>query len=142
MADLLPVIETFEHRWMRAWIGRDARELKALTSRGFIMLTASKPPVILDAKSWLEAAATRYLCKSYRFGEIYVRDLGGLALFASRVEIEATMDGHDWSGTLWVTDLWRRGRLRRSWRMVERVISRAEDDPQVPAAIRTLQLWR
>lgn len=142
MADLLPVIETFEHRWMRAWIGRDVRELKALTARNFIMLTASRPPVILDTKSWLEAAATRYLCKSYRFGDVYVRDFGGLALFASRVEIEATMDGHDWSGTLWLTDLWRKGRLRRSWRMVERVISRAEDDPQVPAAIRSLQLWR
>ena len=58
------------------------------------------------------------------------------------LSIEATMDGHDWSGELWVTDLWRKTRLRRNWRMVERVISRPDDNPDVSAAIRSLQLWR
>jgi hypothetical protein len=62
MSDLLPVIETMEHRLMRAWIGRDSRALKALTSRKFRMVIGSKPCVILDAKSWLQAATTRYLC--------------------------------------------------------------------------------
>jgi hypothetical protein len=142
MADLLPVIETYEHRWMRAWIGRDAKALKALTARNFVLLMASKPPAILDTKSWLEAATTRYLCKSYRFGDLYVRDLGSIALFAAPVDIEATMDGHDWSGRIWVTDLWRKSRVRRGWRIVERAISRTDDNPQVPAAIRSLQLWR
>ena len=32
MADLLPVIETYEHRWMRAWVGRDSKALKSLTA--------------------------------------------------------------------------------------------------------------
>ncbi|MBA2466190.1 MAG: nuclear transport factor 2 family protein [Sphingomonas sp.] len=142
MADLLPIIETLENRWMRAWVQRDAKDLKALTSSRFMLLMGSKPPVILDARSWLEAAGTRYLCSSYRFGDIYVRDLGGLALFASQMEIKATMDGHDWSGLLWVTDLWSKSRLRRSWRMVERVVSRPDDRKGVPAAIKSLQLWR
>ena len=142
MADILPVIETCEHRWMRAWVGRDSRALKSLTASNFIMLIGSKPPVILDAPSWLEAATTRYLCKSYRFGGLYARSLGSVALFAGQMDIEATMDGHDWSGRLWVTDLWRKGRVRRGWRMVERVVSRIEDDAKVPAAIRSLQLWR
>lgn len=142
MADLLPIIETMENRWMRAWIGRDARDLKALTSRKFMMLIGSKPCVILDARSWLEAATTRYLCTSYRFGDVYVRDLGSVALFASQVEVQATMDGHDWSGRIWVTDLWSKSRVRRNWRMVERIVSRPEDGPQVPAAIRSLQLWK
>lgn len=142
MTDLLPIIETLENRWMRAWVQRDAKDLKALTSSRFMLLMGSKPPVILDARSWLEAAGTRYLCSSYRFGDIYVRDLGGLALFASQMEIKATMDGHDWSGLLWVTDLWSKSRLRRSWRMVERVVSRPDDRKGVPAAIKSLQLWR
>ena len=142
MADLLPVIETCEHRWMRAWIGGDAKALRSLTARNFVMLVAAKPPVILDTRSWLEAAATRYLCKSYRFGDLYVRDLGPFALFAGQMDIEATMDGHDWSGRIWVTDVWRKAKLRRGWRMVERVVSRPDDNPQVPAAIRSLQLWR
>jgi hypothetical protein len=142
MADLLPVIETMENRWMRAWVGRDPRDLKALTSRKFMMLIGSKPCVVLDARSWLDAATTRYLCTSFRFGDVYVRDLGSVALFASRLDLEATMDGRDWSGRVWVTDLWRKSGVRRGWRMIERVVSRPEDSPEVPAAIRSLQLWR
>lgn len=142
MADLLSTIETMEHRWMRAWAGRDKRVLKALTSSNFRMVISSKPPVILDVRSWLEAAATRYLCESYRFGEVYVRNLGSVAVFATRVELQATMDGEDWSGELWVTDIWRKTKLRRNWRMVERVLSRPEEGAKVPAAIRSLQLWR
>lgn len=142
MADLLPIIETMEHRWMRAWVGRDTRVLKALTSSNFRLVISSKPPAMLDARSWLDAAATRYLCQGYHFGEVYVRDIGSAAVFGTRIELQATMDGEDWSGDVWVTDIWRKTKLRRSWRMIERVLSRPEERPQVPAAVRTLQLWR
>ena len=142
MADLHPLIETMEHRWMRAWVGGDLRLLKTLTSRNFRMLVGSKPSVMLDSKSWLDAAATRYLCSSYRFGDIYVRDLGPVAVFATQMTVKATMDGHDWSGQLWVTDIWRKSRLRRRWQMIERVISRPEEKAEVPAAIQSMQLWR
>ena len=127
---------------MRAWVGGDARALKTLTARNFRMVMGSKPSVILDAKSWVDAATTRYLCTSYRFGDIYVRDLGPMAVFATQLDLQATMDGHDWSGQVWVTDLWRKSKVRRNWSMVERVISRPEENPDVPAAIHSLQLWR
>jgi ketosteroid isomerase-like protein len=142
MSDLTPVIETMENRWMRAWVQRDVKAMKALTARDFILLTASKPPAILDRPSWLEAAAKRYLCSSYRFGDIYVRDLGGVALFAAKLELKAEMDGHDWSGLLWVTDVWRKGRVRRGWKLVQRVVSQTDDDPNLRAAIKSLQLWK
>ena len=127
---------------MRAWMERDVKALKSLTSRKFILLTGSKPPAILDYRSWIDAAAGRYSCKSYRFGDVYARDLGSVALFAAQLDLEATMDGKDFSGRLWVTDLWRKSLPARRWRMVERIISRPEDEPKVPAAIRSLQLWR
>ena len=73
MADLTPLIETMEHSWMRAWVNRDAKTLKALTARDFLLLTGLKPPAILDRRSWLEAAGKRWDCASYRFGEIVVR---------------------------------------------------------------------
>jgi hypothetical protein len=142
MADLLPVIETLEHRWMRAWVSRDLRALKGLTSSKFMLLIGSKPAVILDSRSWLEAATTRFLCSSYRFGDVYARDLGSVALFASQVDLSATIDGHDWSGRMWFTDVWRKSTVRRSWRMIERVVSRTEDSAEVPAAVRPMQLWR
>jgi ketosteroid isomerase-like protein len=141
MADLAPVIETLEHRWMRAWVSRDAKAMKAITARGFILLTGSKPPAILDRPSWLDAATERYLCSSYRFGDIDVRSHGNVAIFAAEVELKATMDGHDWSGSLWVTDVWRKKRIG-GWKLVQRVLSRGDGNPQLPAAIRSLQLWK
>jgi ketosteroid isomerase-like protein len=142
MADLTPLIETMEHRWMRAWAKRDAKALKAITASKFILLTASKPPMILDRPSWLEAVAKRYQCLSYRFADIYVRDLGKAALFTASMELEATLDGHDWSETVFVADVWRRGRMRRGWKLVQRSVSKLDDNPAAPKAIRSLQLWR
>ena len=142
MADLTPVIETMENRWMRAWVGRDGKALKALTAREFILLTASRPPAILDRPSWIEAAAKRYRCASYGFGEVYVRDWGTVAMFTAPLELEATMDDRDWSGRMWVSDVWRRGRVRRGWKLAERVVSHTADDPQLRAGIKSLQLWK
>lgn len=142
MPDLTPEIETQENRWMRAWVQRDVRALKSLTASDFILLSGSKPPAILDQKSWLDAATTRWLCSSYRFGDIYVRRVGAVALFASQLEMKATLDGADWSGSYWVTDLWRKGRVRRGWRMAQRIVSKIDDKPDVAAAVRSLQLWK
>ena len=142
MADLTPDIETQENRWMRGWVQRDAKALKSLTASDFIFLTGTKPPVILDQKSFVDAATTRWLCTSYRFGDIYVRRVGGTALFASQLELKLTLDGVDFSGTYWVTDLWRKGRVRRRWRLAQRVLSRTDTNDQLPAAVRSLQLWK
>jgi ketosteroid isomerase-like protein len=141
MADPSATIETMENRWMRAWTAGDAKELKALTARDFILLVGSKPAMILDQRSWLEAAGKRWVCKSFRFGDVYVRRVGALALFGSQVELKATLDGADWSGSMWVSDVWRKRRIG-GWKMVHRALSRVEDKGDVPAAIRQLQLWR
>jgi ketosteroid isomerase-like protein len=142
MADLTPVIETMENRWMRAWVNGDAKALRAMTASDFILLTASKPPMILDRRSWLEAAANRWDCSSYRFGDIYVRGIGSIAMFAASIELKATLDGRDWSGTMFVTDLWRKGRVRRGWKLAQRILSRIDDRPELPKTIRALQLWK
>lgn len=142
MADVAPIIETLENRWMRAWASGDMRTLRALTSRKFRMVVGTKPSVLLDAKSWLDAANSSFLCHSYRFGDIYARDLGPVTVFATQLDMDASIEGHQWSGRMWVTDVWRKSGVRRSWRMVERVISRCEEDKQVAAAIKALQLWQ
>jgi hypothetical protein len=141
MADLTAQIETMENQYMRAWADGDRAALKSLTASGFHLLVGSKPATMLDRASWLEAATQRFVCNSYRFGDIYVRNLGPVALFASQIEMNATVAGHEWSGRMWVTDLWRKGRVRRHWRLVERVLSRVEEDRQVPAGIKAMQLW-
>ncbi|HWU92801.1 MAG TPA: nuclear transport factor 2 family protein [Sphingomicrobium sp.] len=142
MADLTPVIETMEHRWMRGWVNRDAKAMKAITASGFILLTGSKPPAILDRRSWLDAATTRWLCSSYRFGDFDVREHGDIAIFAAKMDLKATMDRDDWSGPVWITDVWRKSRVRRRWKLVQRVLSKSDETPKLPAAIRSLQLWK
>ena len=142
MNDILPVIETLENRWMRAWASGDARTLKALTSRKFRMVIGTKPCAILDNKSWLEAANTSFVCNGYRFGDLYARNLGGVAIFATQLELQASIDGHDWSGRMWLTDIWKKSAIRRNWRMVERVLSRLDEDPKLHKAIHSLQAWR
>ena len=142
MADLTATIETLEHRWMRAWVSGDLKAMKAITAKNFILLTGTKPPAILDRPSWIEAAAKRYHCSSYRFGDVMVHDLGGAALFSAPMELKATMDGRDWSGTLFVADIWRKGRVRRGWKLVQRILSSVDERPEVPTAIRSLQLWK
>lgn len=141
MADPSPMIEALENRFMRAWIAGDAKELKALTARDFILLVGSKPAMLLDQRSWLEAAGKRWVCTSFRFGDVYARRLGGVAVFGSQVELKATLDGEDWSGRMWVTDLWRKRRIG-GWRLVHRALSRVEEGAKVPGGIKSLQLWR
>lgn len=127
---------------MRAWVHGEKRELKSLTSGNFRMLVGSKPSVILDSASWLYAATGRFTCSAYRFGDIYVRNLGSVAIFATQLHLTATLNERDWSGQFWVTDLWRKSKIRRNWRMIERVLSRPEENKDVAADIGALQLWR
>jgi ketosteroid isomerase-like protein len=141
MADLTATIETMEHRWMRAWVNGDMRAMKGITAKNFILLTASKPPAILDKPSWIEAAGSRHLASSYRFADIYVRGFGAVAIFSATLELKASMDGRDWSGRQFVTDVWRKRRIG-GWKMVQRNVSRTDDDPQVAKAIKALQLWK
>jgi len=141
MADITPVIETMEHRWMRAWVNGDMRAMKAITAKNFILLTGSKPPAILDRPSWIEAAANRHLASSYRFADIYVRQFGSVALFSATLELKATLDGHDRSGRMYVSDLWRKRRIG-GWKLVQRVLSKTDEDPTLAKAIKSLQLWK
>ena len=142
MDEFASKIEALEHQWMRAWMQRDRSAMKATTSRDFILLLGSTNPAILDRVSWLDAATTRFRCSSYRFGNVYVRRHGAIAVFAAPVTLEAKLDDLDFSGEAWITDLWRRSPIKRKWRLVERVLARPDAVEQLPAAIRSLQLWR
>ena len=142
MGNVTADIETMEHRWMRAWVNGDMRALKAITAKNFILLMGSKPPAILDRPSWVEAAGSRYLASTYRFGDIYVQKFGSIAVFAAPLELKATMDDRDWSGRLFVTDLWSRSMTRRRWKMVQRIVSRPDEAPELAKGIKSLQLWK
>ena len=135
-------IEALEHRWMRSWMHRDRNGMKGLAARDFIFLLGSTKAAILDRASWLEGATTRFRCEGYRFDEVYVRRHGAVAVFATQMHLEAKVGDHDWSGPTWVMDLWQRGSVRRQWRIVERTLSRPDEDTKMTEAVRSMQLWR
>lgn len=127
---------------MRAWMGRDRKAVKALTSSDFRMVLGSNPAVLLDSKSWIDAATSRYRCMSYRFNEIYVHDLGSAVVFATQLDLQSTLDEQDWSGRIWITDIWRKSRVRRRWQIIERHMARPMETAEIGSAFRSLQLWR
>ncbi|MCJ8190113.1 DUF4440 domain-containing protein [Sphingomicrobium aestuariivivum] len=142
MADISASIETLEHRWMRGWIERDRKQLKKLTGRAFRFVVAASKPVLLDRSSLLDAAPDQFSSEGYRFGNVYCRRHGASVIFATQAELEMTLEGRRWNGTFWMQDLWRKGGMSRNWQLVERALSRTEDDERVAGAIRSLQLWR
>lgn len=142
MADIQSIIEAHEHQWMRAWMARDVRTLKALTAGNFRMLVCSRPAVVLDSRSFFEAAAKRFTCASYKFGDTYVRNHGKMVVFATQVDLRSSIDGQDIGDGMWMTDLWRKSPIRGKWRMVDRLLSDTSRTRDIAPAIRSLQLWR
>lgn len=142
MADRTSEIETLEHRFMRAWINGDARTLKALTARDFVLMVGTQPPVMLDYSSWVDAAGKGWSCSAYRLGTVYVRVHGNIAVFAAEAELESRLGRLDWSGPVWITDVWRKSRVRRRWRLAERQITQPVEESSVARGIKALQLWR
>ena len=142
MNDFTSKIEALELRWMRAWVNADRPETKALASRDFIFLFASATPTILDRASWLDGALGRLRCDSFRFGNGYVRRHGAYAVFAAPVELKVTLDGRKLFDDAFLTDVWRRSRVRRRWQLVERTLVPTDAIAELPSAVRSLQLWR
>lgn len=135
-------IEALEHQWMRSWMNRERNGMKSLMSGDFVFLLGAQTSAMLDRPSWLEAATTRFQCSAYRFKDIYVRQHKRMAVFAARMSIEARIGPQKIEGDVWITDLWQRGRVRRKWKLVERTMSRPDENKELPALIREMQLWR
>jgi hypothetical protein len=143
MAEPQEKIETLEHRYSRAWLNRDERTIKTMTSRAFRLVFATEPPVLLDDRSWIDAIGGRFRCDAFRFASTpFVRQTGSTAIFAVRLEIDAGIDGKPVKGDYWMVDVWRKSRLRRRWQLAERILSKPMDGKITPDDIGALQQWR
>lgn len=143
MADECAKIEAFETGLMRAWVGREQKVMRKLLSPRFRMVVGGSSPVLLDRKSLIDAVGDRWLMRAFRFGaNVYVREAEGLGIFAAEIEVEATIDGADASGRWWLADCWRKSTIGRSWKLLDRQISRSETDSAFAQMVRPLQLWR
>lgn len=142
MADLDQDFEVLENRLMRAWVHRDARELKSLICGDCIMMFGIKPPVLLDRASFVVGAEKEFACESFRFHEVTARKYGKSVWFTGHIELELKLGRQEWRGNFLVTDLWRKSAIRRRWLLTERSLSPVEGDERLSDSIRALQLWQ
>ena len=142
MADFAAMIETLEHRLQRAWMAGEERELKPLIARDFTMLVVGTKTMVLDKLSFIEAAGDGFVLNGYRVSDIHERRHGHTVVFTARFELDMRLGTEAWAGDFWITDLWRKSRINRKWRLSERMLSRPDNSERLPNHIRALQLWR
>jgi hypothetical protein len=136
-------IEALEHQLMRAWASGDTKQLKGLLARRFRLVVGASSPVLLDYKSLVDAAAGRWSLTAFRFGSaLYAREQDGVGIFAAEVELQGRVDGQQFSGSWWMSDVWRKSTLTRRWQLLDRQLGRLDPGQEFPAAVRALQLWR
>lgn len=142
MADNEGKIDALEHQFMRAWLSGERKQLRNLVSRRFRLVVGAAQPVLLDRKSLLEAVGDRWPLHQYRVGATYARLADGVGIFAAALELDMSIDGQSFTGSWWVTDLWRKSGISRRWQLTERQMTQLESETRLPQAVRALQLWR
>lgn len=134
-------IEALALTLMRAWVAGDAKAMKKLLARDFMMLAGSTPPQLLDRPSFLAAMERAFACTRFTFREVIVRAQGKAAWFVAGAELELAFGPKTWTGSFLVTDLWRKGMIG-GWKLAERSLGRLDSDDSIAGAIGKLQLWK
>lgn len=142
MAEVIAEIEALALGVMRAWVAGDAKAMKKLASRDFMMMIGTQPPQLLDRPSFLASFERGFACTRFAFREVFVRQHGKAAWFAAGAELELGLGGKLWTGPFLVSGLWRRGSLARSWSLAELSIARLEERDRRAEAVIALQLWK
>ena len=125
---------------MQAWVEQDHATLDAMLAPDFALIVSAIPTHPVDRTSWL-ATCPRYLCSSFRYCDVQVRDLGPVAVMSAIAEQTAVLDGIDRSGAFFLTDVWRRSDDALSangrWQVCARYSSHPEPAGASSAALRS-----
>jgi len=135
-------IEALTLAAMRAWVARDAKAMKKLTTRNFLMLVGSTPPQLLDRPSFLAAIEHGFGCTRFTFREVIARKHGDAAWFVAGSELELSLGGREWSGPFLLSALWRKNTWSRKFLLADLSLARLDPDQDLAAAVSKLQLWK
>ncbi len=141
MAAVEAEIEALTLTMMRAWVAGDAKAMKKLLARDFMMLAGSTPPQLLDRPSFLAAMERGFACTRFSLREVIVRAHGKTAWFVAGAELELAFGPKLWQGGFLLTDLWRKGTIG-GWKLAERSLARLDGDETLAPALARLQLWK
>ena len=102
--------------WMAAALRFDVETACSYLAPEFTMVTSRGS--LVNAEQWRTNLSGRITSGGGGFLESDVKVYGDTALMLSRWQHQATFDGKDWSGTMYITDVWikRDGR----WQVVRR----------------------
>ncbi len=142
MADAQGEIQELALRLMRAWLAQDRSQMKQLMARDFMAMIGTSPPEMLDRPSFLAASEQGFVLRRFQLREMLVRPYGRSAWCVAGGALEIDFGRQQWSGEFLITDLWRRGTIRRGWKLAERSIARIEPDDRLADAVRRVQMWR
>lgn len=96
-----------QEQWMAAWRAADGAALERLLAPEFALVVSARPTARVDRAEWLRTAGTEYVCESFRYEGMQVRDFGDVVVVSSLATQRATAFGRDRSGTFFLTDIWR-----------------------------------
>ena len=140
MADIPVIIEAQELRFMQSWMHRDAGAIRSLAARDFMMMVGTNPPQLLDRPSFIAAMERGFTCAGFRLGESFVRRHGRSAWYVAAAKLDLQLGGRKWAGEFLLSDMWYKHRIS-GWKLVERSLSRADNDESFAGSVRKLQLW-
>jgi hypothetical protein len=107
MTDIAAIIADRSNRWMQAWVEQDRATLEDSLASDFALIVSANPTQLFPRDRWL-ATCDVYLCSSFAYRDVAVRELaGGLAVMSSIADQQASLNGVDRSGAFFLTDVWR-----------------------------------
>lgn len=126
-------LRRLQQAWMQAWVRQDRAALEHILAPGFTLVVSTMPERPISREQWL-ALTRRYTAQAFRYDQMVVRLFGDFAVVSSLGHVTgARVDGHDRSGTFFLTDVWRRTGGR--WQVVSRYSSRPEGDSSSAKAL-------
>jgi hypothetical protein len=127
---------------MRAWVARDVKSMKKLTTRDFLMLVGSTPPQLLDRPSFLAAMERGFGCSRFVFREVIARKHRDAAWFVAGAELDLMLGNRSWTGPFLVSALWRKSAWSSKLLLADLSLARTDPDQDIAAAVSKLQLWK
>ena len=127
-------IKDLINQWLVAAKNRDESVLDRIISDDFIIAgwqpegrLADKKFYIADCMTPVDIQSGSFSCDAWKF-----RFFGDIALVNFILDIHAVVNGHDWGGTVVITDVWRKA--DGPWRVLSRHTSPIQLPDQTPIA--------
>lgn len=135
-------IEALALNAMRAWVAGDAKAMKKLTTRDFMMLVGTTPPQLLDRPSFLAAMERGFACNRFTFREVIARKHRDAAWFVAGTDLDLVLGGRAWTGAFLVSALFRKSAWSSKLLLADLSLARQDPDRELAVAVSKLQLWK